>query len=164
MYHKPRFVLYKSSPLNKCERGRRNFAAGCFNTTVVFTMSATMLSSHSMTPLVAQRLEKDALNNLTDRFAAYLSRVRQMREQSIHMDNINFVNTTKILEEEILSLKTMYERQLEDLRNQLEDMGRERSSYQMMSAKNAAQLTDVNQRFDIQIYFAFHQFEISQTV
>jgi hypothetical protein len=116
-------------------------------------MSATMLSSHSMTPLVAQRLEKDALNNLTDRFAAYLSRVRQMREQSIHMDNINFVNNTKILEDEILSLKTMYERQLEELRNQLEDMGRERSSYQMMSAKNAAQLTDVNQRFDIQIFY-----------
>ncbi|CAB3977920.1 lamin-L(I)-like isoform X1 [Paramuricea clavata] len=109
-------------------------------------MSATMLSSHSMTPLVTQRLEKDALNNLTDRFAAYLSRVRQMREQSIHMDNINFVNTTKILEDEILSLKTMYERQLEELRNQLEDTGRERSSYQMMSAKNAAQLTDVSQR------------------
>ena len=87
-------------------------------------MSATMLSSHSMTPLVTQRLEKDALNNLTDRFAAYLSRVRQMRDQ-----------------------------------NQLEDMGRERSSYQMMSAKNAAQLTDVNQRFDIQIiYRVFYQF------
>lgn len=116
-------------------------------------MSATMLSSHSMTPLVTQRLEKDALNNLTDRFAAYLSRVRQMREQSIHMDNINFVNTTKILEDEILSLKTMYERQLEELRNQLEDTGRERSSYQMMSAKNAAQLTDVSQRFDIQIVY-----------
>ncbi|XP_028397529.1 lamin-B2-like [Dendronephthya gigantea] len=110
-------------------------------------MSATtMLSSHSMTPLVTQRLEKDALNNLTDRFAAYLSRVRQMREQSIHMDNINFVNSTKILEDEVISLKAMYERQLEKLRNQLEDTGRERSSYQMMAAKNAAQLADVNQR------------------
>jgi hypothetical protein len=145
------FVLYKVQP--RCKRDCRNFAADCFNTAVAFTMSATMLSSHSMTPLVAQRLEKDALNNLTDRFAAYLSRVRQMREQSIHMDNINFVNNTKILEDEILSLKTMYERQLEELRNQLEDMGRERSSYQMMSAKNAAQLTDVNQRFDIQIFY-----------
>ena len=154
-------LFYIKFTLEQSARDCRNFAAGCFNTAVVFTMSATMLSSRSMTPLVAQRLEKDALNNLTDRFAAYLSRVRQMREQSIHMDNINFVNTTKILEEEILSLKTMYERQLEELRNQLEDMGRERSSYQMMSAKNAAQLTDVNQRFDIQIlHLAFYQFEI----
>ena len=120
-----------------------------YSSAAVFMMSATMMSASSMTPLVTQRLEKDALNNLTDRFAAYLSRVRQMREQSIHMDNINFVNTTKILEDEILSLKTMYERQLEELRNQLEDAGRERSSYQMMSAKNAAQLADVNQRFAI---------------
>lgn len=125
-------------------------------------MSATMLSSHSMTPLVTQRLEKDALNNLTDRFAAYLSRVRQMREQSIHMDNVNFVNSTKILEDEVVSLKAMYERQLEELRNQLENTGRERSSYQMMAAKNAAHLTDVNQRFDIQILSCVLQLQLRQ--
>lgn len=120
-----------------------------------------------MTPLITQRLEKDALNNLTDRFTAYVSRVRQMREQSTHMDNISFVNTTKILEDEILSLKAMYERQLEELRNQLEDSGRERSSYQMMSAKNAVQLADVNQRFDILVmcvcvckYIEMHTFHM----
>lgn len=104
-----------------------------------------------MTPLVTQRAEKDALNNLTDRFAAYLSRVREMREMSIHSDNANFVSTIKILEDEILSLKTMYERQLEDLRNQLEDTLREKSSFQIMSSKQAAQLTDLNERFDVQI-------------
>lgn len=110
-------------------------------------MSTAMLAGQTMPTLVSQRLEKDALNNLTDRFAAYLSRVRQMREQSVHMENINFVNSTKILEDEIITLKTIYERQLEEVRSQLEETGRERTAHQLAAAKNGAQLAEVSDRY-----------------
>lgn len=113
-------------------------------------MSTAMLAGQTMPTLVSQRLEKDALNNLTDRFAAYLSRVRQMREQSVHMENINFVNSTKILEDEIITLKTIYERQLEEVRSQLEETGRERTAHQLAAAKNGAQLAEVSDRLGVE--------------
>ena len=71
-------------------------------------MSTTMLSGHTLPTVVSQRLGTDAVSDLTNRFAAYLSRVRQMRELSVNMENINFVNSTKILEDEIITLKSIY--------------------------------------------------------
>ena len=88
--------------------------------------------------LLARNQEKDQLQGLNDRFASYLSRVRQMRDQTNRMESINVINNTKILEDEILVLKAMYERQLEDLRNQLDAMSAERTQYQLSASKNAA--------------------------
>ena len=110
-------------------------------------MSTTMLSGHTLPTVVSQRLGTDAVSDLTNRFAAYLSRVRQMRELSVNMENINFVNSTKILEDEIITLKSIYEKQLEELRSQLEETGKERTAHQLMAAKNGAQLAEINERY-----------------
>ena len=88
--------------------------------------------------VIPHYLEKEYLQNLNDRFSNYVSRVRQMREQGQRMETANFMNTTKILEDEILDLKLMYERQLEDLRNKLDEVSRDRTQHQLAAAKNGA--------------------------
>lgn len=91
-------------------------------------------------------MEKDYLQSLNDRFASYVSRVRQMREQSGRMETANLINTTKILEDEIMALKAMYERQLEELRNKLEEMARERTQHQLAAAKNSASVAELQDK------------------
>jgi len=91
-------------------------------------------------------MEKDYLQSLNDRFASYVSRVRQMREQSGRMETGNLVNTTKILEDEIIALKGMYERQLEELRDKLEVMARERTQHQLAAAKNSALVAELQDK------------------
>ena len=86
------------------------------------------------------------MQNLNDRFSSYISRVRQMREQGGRNDTINFINSTKILEEEILALKAMYERQLDELRNQLDDVARDRTQQQIAAAKNSALVSDLQDK------------------
>ena len=105
------------------------------------------MTSRASPVIVPHYLEKDYLQTLNDRFAAYISRVRNMRENSGRMETINFINTTKILEDEILALKSMYERQLEDLRNKLEEMSRERTQHQMVAAKNSALVAELQDRW-----------------
>lgn len=96
--------------------------------------------------LVPRYMEKDYLQSLNDRFASYISRVRQMREQSGRMETVNLTNTTKILEDEMVALKGMYERQLEELRNKLEEMARERTQHQLAAAKNSALVAELQDK------------------
>lgn len=101
----------------------------------------------STTPiLIPKYFEKDYLQNLNDRFSSYISRVRQMREQNGRNDTLTFINSTKVLEEEILALKSMYERQLEELRGQLDDIARDRTHHQMAAAKNSALVAELQDK------------------
>lgn len=88
-------------------------------------------------------MEKDYLQSLNDRFASYVSRVR---EQSGRMETTNLINTTKILEDEIVALKAMYERQLEELRNKLEEMARERTQHQLVATRNSALVAELQDK------------------
>lgn len=98
--------------------------------------------------VIPHYLEKDYLQNLNDRFKDYVSRVRQMREQGQRMETANFMNTTKILEDEIMDLKNMYERQLEDLRNKLDEVSRDRTQHQLSAAKNGALAAELQDKYE----------------
>ena len=104
------------------------------------------MTSRSSPILVPRYLDKDYFQSLNDRFASYVSRVRQMREQSGRMETANLINTTKILEDEIVALKAMYERQLEELRNKLEELARERTQHQLAAAKTSALVTELQDK------------------
>ena len=64
----------------------------------------------------ARRQEKQDLQLLNDRFSNYIQRVRLLSEQSNRLDASSFVKQTRILEEEVANLKTLYERELDVLR------------------------------------------------
>ncbi|XP_065070387.1 lamin-B1.S-like isoform X2 [Rhopilema esculentum] len=91
------------------------------------------------TPLLTSRKhERDYLMTLNDRFQSYVSKVRQMREQSERLESTAVYNTTKALEEEIYNLKQLYERELENLRLKLDDVSNEKNQFHLSSSKNAA--------------------------
>ena len=91
------------------------------------------------TPLLTSRKhERDYLMSLNDRFQSYISKVRQMREQSERLESTAVYNTTKALEEEIYNLKQLYERELENLRLKLDDVSNEKNQFHLSSSKNAA--------------------------
>ncbi len=91
------------------------------------------------TPLLyARKQEKDYMTSLNDRFASYVSRIRQMRDQSNRMEASAIYAATKKMEDEMYSLKAIYERELEDLRTSLDAITNERNQFHLSSSKNAS--------------------------
>lgn len=61
--------------------------------------------------------EKEELQRISDRFTAYIQRVRHLREQSGQQsDTTSFIKSTKILEDEVATLKNLYEKELDNVR------------------------------------------------
>ena len=91
------------------------------------------------TPLLSSRKqERDYLMNLNERFQAYISKVRQMREHQGRLEASAVYATTKALEDEIYNLKALYERELENMRIKLDDVTGEKNQFHLSSSKNAA--------------------------
>lgn len=64
----------------------------------------------------ARKQEKEDLQLLNDRFTTYIQKVRLLSEQNNRLDASTFVKQTRVLEEEVATLKTLYERELDVLR------------------------------------------------
>ncbi|KAJ8299331.1 hypothetical protein KUTeg_023391 [Tegillarca granosa] len=89
--------------------------------------------------------EKEELQRLNDRFSAYVTKVRQMSDSNFQ-DSGAFIKSAKILEEEVMNLKNLYERELEAIRQQLEAVTRERNSFQCQFSKNQQTAADMQDR------------------
>ena len=99
-------------------------------------------SSPALVPCAACT-ETEYLQRLNERFASYVSRVRQVREQGSRVEATNATKMTKVLEEEIVALKSIYEQQLEEVRNKVEEMARERTQHQLIATKNSALVAEL---------------------
>lgn len=104
------------------------------------------MASQDSPILVPCYMEKDYLKSLNDRFASYVTHMRQFREQHGELETTNLLKTTKILEDEIVALKSTYERQLEELRKKLEEIAHERTQHQLAAAKNSALVADLQDK------------------
>lgn len=60
--------------------------------------------------------DKAELQHLNDRLSEYIGKVRQLWEQRGQIDSSAFLKSTKILEDEVLKLKDLYEYELANLR------------------------------------------------
>ncbi|XP_062598156.1 uncharacterized protein LOC134259569 isoform X3 [Saccostrea cucullata] len=95
--------------------------------------------------------EREELQRINDRFTAYISKVRHLREQSGHqVDATSFIKSTKVLEDELATLKDLYERELDNVRKQLEDVTKERNSYQMQYNKSKQFALDLESRLMVE--------------
>ena len=74
--------------------------------------SGELVRTSSMT----RAQEKEELQMINDKFLAYIQRVRMLREQSNQLNSSAFMKSSKILEEEVANLKTLYEMELENVR------------------------------------------------
>ena len=68
------------------------------------------------TATLSRTQERAELQQLNDRFAAYVQRVRQLAEKNNNIDSSALIKSTKVLEIEIHNLKNMYEQELDKLR------------------------------------------------
>lgn len=100
-------------------------------------------------------MEKEYIQSLNKRFASYVSRVRQLRSlsgsgagESSSLYSVSLANTStvKIQENQITALKTMYERQLEELRTKLGEITRDRTQLQLATTKNTGLITELQTR------------------
>ncbi|XP_059144868.1 uncharacterized protein LOC131932008, partial [Physella acuta] len=94
--------------------------------------------------------EKEELQRLNDRFSAYVGRVRQLGEQVNNVDTSAFLRSTKILEEEIVNLKNMYESELERLRNEIEAGSHERNTLYVQHNKQQQYVGELQDRLSIE--------------
>ena len=68
------------------------------------------------TATLSRTQERVELQQLNDRFAAYVQHVRMLAEKNNNVDSSAIIKSTKVLETEIHNLKNMYEQELEKLR------------------------------------------------
>ena len=99
------------------------------------------ISSNSM----SRAQEKEELQRLNDRFSQYILKVRQLG-QGRQLDSSAYLNSARVLEEEVTNLKNLYERELNNMRQQLEETSREKNNIQQHCQKYQQTAQDLEDR------------------
>ncbi|XP_033112878.1 lamin-B2-like [Anneissia japonica] len=100
-------------------------------------------------PLSRQQ-EKAELQHLNERYKAYIAKVRKMREEANMVDSSALLNSIRMLEDEIEVIKNMYEKELNNLRHQLEDTSAARTSADTQAYRNEKMATDLQDRLSVE--------------
>ncbi|BFZ04152.1 hypothetical protein BsWGS_07191 [Bradybaena similaris] len=109
-----------------------------------YISGASELPSRSV-PLVRLQ-EKVELQRVTDKLSAYVGYVRQLNQHVTNTNAANFVTSTKILDEEIANLKSIYEAELEKLRNEIEVGARNRTFLQTQCSNQQTSIGDLQNK------------------
>ncbi|XP_071954822.1 lamin-A-like isoform X2 [Antedon mediterranea] len=102
-----------------------------------------MTTTYPPAPLSRQQ-EKAELQQLNDRYKSYIGKVRKMREEANRVDSSALLNSMRMLEDEVEDIKNMYEKELSNLRHQLEDTAAAHTSADTQAHRNG--LSVENQR------------------
>lgn len=74
--------------------------------------------------------EKDALQNLNDRLAAYIDTVRRLESENSGLRR-EIQTTQEVVTREVSNIKGMYEHELQDARKLLDDTSREKAKLEI---------------------------------
>ncbi|XP_063425974.1 lamin-A-like [Mytilus trossulus] len=95
--------------------------------------------------------DKAELQHLNDRLSEYINRVRQLWEQRGQIDSSAFLKSTKILEDEVLKLKDLYEYELANLRGQLQGSVQDKHSLEQQYGSFIQTSKDLEKRLALEV-------------
>ena len=86
--------------------------------------------------------EKEELAHLNDRFLQYIDQVRSMKETNLRLE-IELCSTKDQLGREAESVKAIYEAELADARNLIDETAKEKARQQIIASKNATRIEEL---------------------
>lgn len=86
--------------------------------------------------------EKEELQNLNNRFVTYIDRVRKLRDEKQRLD-VTLEHLQTSTEEETVSVKRIYERELQDARLLIDETAKEKARYQILASKNEERIQEL---------------------
>lgn len=86
---------------------------------------------------ITRQEEKTQLQNLNDRLAAYIDRIRNLETENSRL-LVQVRSTEETVSREVSSVKSMYENELEDARRVLDDTAKEKARLQIENGKYKA--------------------------
>lgn len=89
--------------------------------------------------------EKDALQNLNDRLAAYIDRARQLENENSGLRR-EIQSTQEVVTREVTSIKGMFEHELQDARKVLDETAREKAKLEIDVKRLCEENDDLKKR------------------
>lgn len=86
--------------------------------------------------------EKEELQYLNDRFLNYIEQVRQMKESNLRLE-IELTNVKEQQRSEADALKALYESELADARNLIDETAKEKARQQIIASKHATRVDEL---------------------
>merc|ERR1712226_106905 len=100
-------------------------------------MSNLMPSHHLGVAIASNRLrEKHEMQDLNNRLSSYIRTIRDLKSAGTNMDSAMFVDTIGMLEQELVNLKNLYDKQIEKDRMDMDDANRQKTHAAIDANKN----------------------------
>ena len=109
--------------------------------------SQSSSASQARTPLSPTRLtrmqEKVELQNLNDRLAAYIDKVRNLESENNRL-TVQIQTSQDTVSREVNSVRSSYEKELSDTRQLLDETAKEKARLQLDAGRFRAELAEIN--------------------
>nr|CAH0099011.1 unnamed protein product [Daphnia galeata] len=110
--------------------------------------SASQSRNSPLSPTRLTRLqEKVELQNLNDRLANYIDRVRQLESENNRL-NLQITTTQDTISREVTSVRGSYEKELSDTRQLLDETAKEKARLQLDAGRSRAELGELTPKFN----------------